>query len=353
MLLRSATGLALLALAGCVQAPVTSGLSISPTEVAVDPADFLHGVDCSNNPGAMRSFVVTLSVFDDANDTTPFILPSTLPTPCSTEAGLQTMVVPGKLYIADVDGYNEPTSAMNPFGGASSGSRQMVDAKGAFVTPRWTTRCGLSAASATMALVDRTSYIRNCEPLVDRQPSATALRVDPKNILGANPCTVATTLDVDVLLGSLAPITGMSCSAPPADLSVVAGASYRLYAHAKRLDGTTVGAECSAIGEPGEIVTPVCDALSDKGSAIIDLSGVMKSGKPACAAGLFFDVVSQGGSLNELPFSCSATAQVGPLAPGITNFSIVVYDKNGKPAQGGASCGADIAPGRMVKAICL
>ena len=349
---------ALLALGACAASPAIGGLSSSPTEVAVRPEDFLGGVECSASPGAMQSFVVTLSAFDDESDTTPFTLPSSQPTPCSAEAGIQGLVSAGKLYIAEIDGYAEPAGALKPFGGVSSGSREMRDGTDKVVVPRWSTRCGLSAASATLAFPDQTNYVASCQPLVDHQSSITALSLSPAHVLApgggeAEACQVAKTIDFDVIAGPLAPVIGMACGAPAAVVSATPGASYRLYAHTKTLAGKAVGAECFAVAAPGTTVTPSCDQLSSQGSAIIDLTGLMNKGQPACPLGMFYDVVLANTVLNPLPIACGSSAQIGPLAPGSVTFWVLVHDANGKAVAGGASCTADIAPGRAVVAKCL
>ncbi len=347
---------AIAGLAGCAATPITPTLSISPTEVAVAPEAFLGTVQCSPNPGAMQSFVVTLFAFDSESDTTPFTLPSTVPTPCSTEAGIQSAIVPGQLYIAEVDGYELPQSSLTPFGGASSGSREMVDSKGKIVAPRWTTRCGLSAASAVVAFSDQTNYLPDCEPLVDHATSPTQVRIDPASILapgGGDPCLVAATIQIDVLSGALPPIAPLACSAQPRLVPATAGTSYRLYAHTTSPKLVPLGSECGAVAAPGVTVTATCPPLSSVGAAVIDLGGLVKGGKPACPAGSFYDVIGSSGVLNHQLVPCDQAAQIGPLAPGIATFSIAVRDGKGNPAPGGAACAADVLAGRTVAAVCL
>ncbi len=349
---RSGLPCALVALAGCATAPTVTGLSTSPTEVAVRPEDFLDGVDCSNSPGAMQSYVVTLTAFEDTSDAIGFTLPSSQPTPCSSESGLQTMIVPGQLYVAEVDGYEQPAASLAPFGGSSSGSREMVDAKGAIVAPRWTTRCGLTAASAVVAFADQTNYVVGCLPMVDHKSSVTALALSPSVLApGGDPCTVAKTFDFQALVGPLEPVEGMACNAPTAVVAATAGVSYQLYAHARKLDGTSIGAACTAVAQAGKTVTPSCDAPSTQGSATIDLAGVMSKGKPACPAGMLYDVVSSK-VLNDVPLHCGAKAQIGPFDPGLVTFAILVYDGKGQPGAGGASCAVDVFPGLTSPAQC-
>ena len=136
---------------------------IQPTEVAVRPSDFLGDVSCSTNPGAMRSYVVTLTAYDDAEDVTGFTLGSSVPAPFSFVAGFREVVTVGKRYTAEVDGYDLPPEQLAPFGGASSGARQMRHSDtGEVLTPRWSTQCGKAAGSAVTASLNERVYVRPC-----------------------------------------------------------------------------------------------------------------------------------------------------------------------------------------------
>jgi hypothetical protein len=94
--------------AGCTPAITdTTGILNIATQAAilVDPRSFLGLVPCGNQPGAMRSYVATVT--DQTDSARPFTLPSSPPTPCSQSVYFQFVTV-GDVYTAEVDGYEEP-----------------------------------------------------------------------------------------------------------------------------------------------------------------------------------------------------------------------------------------------------
>jgi hypothetical protein len=95
-------------------APATA-IDLGVTAMAVDPADFLGGVECSGQDGGMGSYVATL--VDVTDPTQPFALPSSPPTPCSQVVYFQ-YVNPGDLYSAVVDGYAQSPAELVPECGA-------------------------------------------------------------------------------------------------------------------------------------------------------------------------------------------------------------------------------------------
>jgi hypothetical protein len=113
------------------------------TSVVVDPVEFLDGVACLDQPGAMRRYVATLvdvSTFSHLRPPLPIDhleLPSSAPTPCFLAVEFQRVTI-GREYVAHVEGYDrDDIAALSP------GSPIMVDrVSGAFVPPRWQTWCG-------------------------------------------------------------------------------------------------------------------------------------------------------------------------------------------------------------------
>jgi hypothetical protein len=338
---------------GCTSGTGVSSEGLAPTEVAVDPEDFLGAVPCSSQPGALRSYVVTLSVWDDADDTSPFTVGSSLPTPCTLLAGFQKVVVVGKRYTAEIDGYEDFAHELAPFGGSSGGAREMLDAEGERVSPRWRGRCGTSAADATVAVANETRRVAGCTPLEDTSTSATLVSLSPAAVLGADPCARADTLDIEPLGGGLAAVTGLACDAPAPTFAAADGVAYRFYVRTHKAGAADLGAECFASAREGETIAASCAPPSSQGALAILLGGSAGTGAPGCPADHFFDVVEAGATLNLLPLPCVAQAVVGPLAPGIRLFNVFVYDAAGKPFGDGGACGGEIEPGRTTPATCV
>lgn len=345
--------LALSALTACADDSTTILSFAVPTEVAVDPADFLGDTTCSVNEGAMRSYVMTLSAFEDATDPTPFIIGSTQPTPCSLVAGFRQVIVVGQIHSAQIDGYDVPPASLTPFGGASSGSRQMRDATtGEVVLPRWTTNCGTSGDDGAAATATRRVFVRPCEPLVDSAPTPTLLAIGPAQVLGDDACELAPSFDVSPETSALPPATGIACDGGTLTYEVEGDTSYDLYA-TTTIGEVLYGSICTARAVSGVTVTARCNPLSATGHADVRLGGVMTgSGEPLCPAGHFFDVVDGDEVLNPVPLSCTSGAQIGPLDAGLELLDVVVYDASGATVAAG-SCGVEIEPGKTSRALCV
>lgn len=341
------TCLSVLVLSGCAADDDDDLTFAVPTEIAVAPDDFLGDVPCSAFEGAVKSYVVTLHVYDDADDTTPFTLGSSLPTPCSAVVGFRDVIVIGKRYTATIDAYDVPAASLSPFGGTSSGSRQML-LDGEPVTPRWSTACGGSPESAPVATVNERVFVRPCEPLTGAAGD-TGLAVGASDVLGADPCSLATSIDLVFETGGLPDTTGLACDAEPVVFAAEPGAQYSIYATAE-IEGVVHGAVCSAEAVEGVTVRPSCAAPSPLGSATISLAGV--GDPPVCPAGAWFDLFAEEALLNATPLPCGGTAAVGPFQPGPATFVASVYDTMGAvTAQ--ASCSVAIEPGKTKGAVCL
>jgi hypothetical protein len=345
------------AAAGCGTDEEFNGTVPVPTEVAVDPTDFLGTVRCSVNEGAMRSFVVTLTAWDDLDDISPFPVGSSMPTPCSLLAGFRSGVVVGSRYSAQIDGYELAPEQLMPFGGASSGSRSMLDAETSEpVAPRWSSRCGDGVASAVVALENRRVRVRPCTPALDMGSSATALKIAPEQLLGDGACARGQSFDLVDESGTLAPITGLRCDAEPIVVDVDAATHLTLYVTAHTPFEPDRGAECQVLTAAGETVTPTCNPFTSDGGVRVRLDGLMTADadpQPACPAGAFFDVLFEGVALNAVPLPCTSQALIQPLAAGVTILDVVVFDAQGTTVGAGAICGAEVLPGKTVDALCL
>ena len=322
-----------------------------PTEVGVHPDDFLGEVGCSLNPGAMRSYVLTLFAWDNAEDVTPFVVGSTGPAPCSLLAGFRDVIVVGKRYSAEIDAYEEAPSELAPLGDPSSGARQMVLREGAgLAVPRWTTRCATGAANAATARLNELVRVRPCEPLQDAESSDTAIAIGPETVLGDNPCAVAESIDIAHPL-SVAPL---ACDAEPFLLLATAGERYSFYVTAQSVDGLTRGSECFVVAVAGQTVEPSCSALSAEGTIRVSLAGVeTSSGEPVCPAGHYYTVSIGADNLTPVPIPCGAVAQTSALADGTYLMMVTIRDAQGMVLTTAPTCGATVLPGKSVDAICL
>ncbi len=354
---RIIAGLVLVSVAGaCSEDDSYLTSYIQPTEVAVRPSDFLGDVSCSTNPGAMRSYVVTLTAYDDADDVTGFTLGSSVATPCSFVVGFREVVTVGKRYTAEVDGYDLPPEQLVPFGGASSGARQMRDSStGEVLTPRWTTRCGQTADGAATAALNELVYVRPCDALDDLAPSATAIALSPGHVLGDDPCAVAATIDIEEELVGLPAVPAVACDAEPVVFDAVAGELYSFYVSAMGLDNRLRGTQCFAMGVTGETVVPSCGTLTDQGSMRLSVAGLQVDGadEDLCPPEAYFDVLYQDEALNAVPLSCAAQAHVSPLEPATYLLDVTIYGDDGQLLGDGASCSAAVVPGKTVDGFCL
>lgn len=342
------------ALAACATDASSTSLGLSPTEITVRPADFMVGASCSPSPGGMRSYVVSLYAFDDASDTTAFPLPSSRPTPCSMTFGMREFVVAGKRYVAEIDGYEEDASSLTPVGGASGGNRAMVDAEGNVVSPRWSSRCGEAAASATVALENASTPVENCTPLVDSRASETRVRLAAADIAGAEACTEGALLDLRMLSGMLELPSQLACDAEPLDLLATPGSLARFYARLALPDDSIAGTECEVLSVNGQTVSPVCGTLSTTGSVTLDpTTGAGSSESSACPLGEFFEVRSGGDLVSAMRLACGTRVFIGPLEPGLIQLKVSTFAPDGTATAGGATCMAEVEPGRTVDAACL
>lgn len=278
--------LLLLLAAGCDAATDTTTTTATfPTSLTVDPTSFLGSVTCSNQPGALKSYVATLSEVEDGKPAVA--LASSPPIPCSQPVEFR-YVLDGHAYTVAIDGYDVPASALVPCGGPASGSRYMllsdtpkaltgacadVLRSGAVpVAPRWRTGCrNVSSKPST----DR-KVIAACEaPLAGGESSAPAgITIDPRVALGMLSCVSdggeITSFDIVAddpnQTNHLGLDCGMFASFDPQTFSytknLVPGATYTFHigAHTEGEagPGPQYTAECSAVARAGFTVPAVC-----------------------------------------------------------------------------------------------
>lgn len=326
----------------------------SPTEIAVHPADFLGEVACSTNVGALQSYVVTLSAYDDENDSTAFTVASSLASSCARTVGFRDRIVIGQRYTVEIDGYELDASSLIPFGGVSSGSRQMQQiSDGEIVAPRWSTTCGGGAADATEAIANQQQFVAPCEPLSDHAPSSTAIHFPPSAALGSDPCASASSFALYPQDNPLSPISGIACDAPAVVFDQVTPGSYTFYALTTDAEQPVRGSECFVQAQSGQTVTPLCQELSAYGHARFSIAHLKVGGAAVCPPGSSFNVLTDAIPLNSVPLPCHGEALIGPLEPGLQLLDVVIIDEQGQASSVEVSCGADIEPGRTVDGICV
>jgi len=332
------------------------GLSFStavPTEVAVNPVDFLGEATCSPLEGAVQSYVLTLLTYEDENDDSPVVVGSSLAISCASVVGFRNVIVAGARYTAEIDAYPFPPGELVPVGGSDSGARSMLR-DGSEVVPRWTTTCGGGAESAAIAVTDVQTFLRPCEPLIDGEEEAAArISLGPSQVLGPAACSVAPSFDVTSELGGLPNSLGLACDGTPVVFDAVDEQRYRVYARAENLEGTTIGTVCEARGKAGLTVEVTCGPLSDRGAVQIDLNALTDGeGAPLCPTGSFYDIVADGAVLNPVPVPCGSSTSVTSVLPGIRSYAATVYDGAGIATGRGAACTALVEAGRSVEAAC-
>lgn len=347
--------------AGCGEDDLLGSATAVPTEVAVDPADFLGDVPCRALVGAAQSYVLTLDTFgvegEDDDSATPIRVGSSGPVSCASEVGFRDVIVDGARYVASVDVFEAAPDTLTPEGGFGSGARTMIDRSGARVLPRWTTTCGGGVASAVEAVADARVAVRPCAPLTDREeetPPPTRLVVPPEQVLGPEPCAVASRFALIPIAGDLPLRTAIACNSRTPEYDVVADTAYRLYAEAEREDGTPVGAVCEARAIAGLTVVATCGPLSDRGAVQVDLASLDVSRASArCPDGARYDVVdAQGNPLNAVAVPCGATTSITSVVPGEQVYRARVFEADGAPTGDIAECTATVLPGRSVDATC-
>lgn len=332
-----------------------------PTEIAVDPLEFLGDLPCSEDEGAAQAYVAA------AVDVTPgadgFTLAASPPAPCTTRVGFRYVVV-GNAYTADIDVYDRPASELTPAGGPTSGSRVMLDASGAVVAPRWRTRCGVGAAGPAIALDDASVLVSGCDPLDGAGAAATALVVDPGDALGSLGCEGDDGGEVDAIRvvpvsvpeGATLPTVTVDCGGEPVvfDQGIVPGATYRF-----RLEGLDAagdeearwGASCVVVASDGVSRRATCEPLSGSGAIVASTTSLEDPGF-ACGVDFdAFDVILDGPEPLTLPrTACSHEVRLAPAPPGRYEGTLRTFEDD--QVERTALCEVDVAPGETAQLVC-
>ncbi len=347
-----AAALAVPIIAGCDESDSSSSTYIVPTAVGVQPEDFLGDVSCSLNEGALQSYVVVLSSFEDAEDMTEFTLGASFPTPCSHRTLFQNVVVAGQLYIAEIDGYDRLAANLAPYAEPASGARLMLDADTEeVVLPRWTTSCFGAENTAAEAIADRITYLTECDPLDESSSSEAVIEFTPVAILGDDPCSEELSFDIRPETAGLPAQLNLTCDMLPVSYEADGGVLYRFYIAVETNEGPK-GTQCFAQGKAGQTVTPMCQELSSTGAVSLDLDDLADSGDPICPSGHHFDVSLDSVPLNLVPLQCGEVASIGPLDPTDYSLDVTVFNADHELVRDGISCTAEVLPGKTTAAVC-
>lgn len=313
---------------GCGTGDGTPVSSVATTLVTVDPASFRGDVICGSQPGALRTYVATLT---DVSVSPPFRLPSSAPTPCELAVSF-AYVVPGHSYVASIEGYD--TEAVTPRGGNTSGSPVMVDpSTGERVAPVWSAQCGDADDAVTIARSFRNVVVQGCLPL-QRLTAADEswVSIDTAALLGPLRCgtnegeverlrigsTDASFDTVEVACGETSILPS-----PPDRLLRLDVAAFESGATEPRWTS-----RCDAQSQAGTTLPARCTPLSSKGTIRLRIDALLEHHGLRCAPGeveSFSVLVNQRMSLAGI--ACEDEVTIGPLDPGDYQLLVVALGR--------------------------
>lgn len=363
--------LALALLAGCEEQVLTSTGIVHPTLVEVSPDDFTADVPCLEGPGSMQVYVATLydhgfppldgtggatGEEDDGSSgaggagdgTGPKTRRSGLVS-CGTAVGF-ARVTPDHRYSVDIEAFDRADLIVNPVDDPLDPPPVRDATTNEIVPPRWTTSCGKATARA--AVVRR---IRNCEPIVDHQPStATAVELRPELALGSARCGSGPD-DVDHFeVTTAAGVQTLACGDPLvlADTTANRTLVVSVLAFAASDAAPLLGATCTAEPRLGVTVTATCAPFTDKGALEIDPTAAAAALGLDCAALRDLTLTAPGAApLRVRPSACGSLVPFVGLTRGATDVAVVATPVDGAGDVTG-TCSAQVIPGQRVLAAC-
>jgi hypothetical protein len=352
-------GIAAASLATACSTTDSSGLdfgeTVTTTAIFIDLRDALGATPCSNEKGALRSYVAT--VYDHAGGTNIVTLPSSLPTPCSVGISFR-YITPEHTYTADIDAYEARPEEIVPLGGVTSGSRHMVPVGGGdVIPPRWTSSCG-----AATAKLHTNVRFGDCSPLQDRGASnpTTAIVIDPSAALGALRCAAAggqvVSFDITPETAGLPSITGIPCGAPPLTFNagIEPGVLYRFRLDARAETGGPIvwGSACFALAEDGLTAEASCDPIVSTGDIEVSIASLLESAGAKCGEDVAtYEAILAKPAVSVGPVPCAEAARFGPLETGTYSIDVRTFNAKGEALQN-ATCEATVTPGKTAQATC-
>ncbi|HXK20126.1 MAG TPA: hypothetical protein VNG33_20080 [Polyangiaceae bacterium] len=379
-------GAGLIAFAGCSSTAATTLPVTHPTMIEVAPEDFLGDVPCASSGPGLKRYVATLfdlnrtsggfggeggeggeasSAGGQANSPggagpEQFQLPSSAPTPCLAAVGFG-FVVPGRHYRVEIDGYD--IGDLTP---RASGARQMVSPAPTdtspvtpLVAPRWSATCDRAiAVDSTIIRADQ------CQPFGAADPATPgALRVPVGSLLGnlrcgSQPGEVAA-LNVSVDAGGAVLTQSLACSKKAVALfsDLPSHAHVAVYVTAQVAGGDPAvplaGATCDGYILPDASVDAECSPLSDLGTLRVDVPGALALLSLGCNATDLTQVQVRVPA-DKTPQSFAPPACLQPFDQGFAAGTAVVTVTALKAGAelGSLTCHAEVAPGKLVTAVC-
>ncbi len=347
-----------LGIASCGGGGSGSSTNEQVTFVAVSPQDFLGDVPCTENGGGMRHYVATL--IDVTNPGTAgaapfdeFALPSSPPTPCDKTVAFGR-VRPDRAYSAAVEGYSH--SDLQPL---SPGSPTMLNPEtGEVVTPEWTTLCGdpeaVGVAAPAIARSRTTVYVRGCKPFEHTSTSSTgSASFALSDALGELSCgtEIGQVAAYRILRGSEQLDQG-DCRIAESVVSVPTDdddAPFRIEAFEDGRDAATWAAACTMIKEDLRD-TLQCEALTNDGSASLDLTAALDAAGTTCEPGASVTITEDNRELvGGVPFTCTVPLTVEGLQAGEHELLAVVSSGSDVSSF---DCSVTIEPAAVTRATC-
>jgi len=329
---------------GCTGESDVDDRRIVETGVVVDPAQFLGDLPCADIEGAPKSYVAT--VVELADETQPErLLGPSAPVSCGTPV-VFTDIRGGREYGAQVSVFDVPAD------------------QAAGATPAWTTTCGLGGAGAGAAeiVAGRQTRIRGCTAIEGAGTGTTSITVDASSAVGALGCAAdgGTIGQIQIVpiepAASGLPTVTLACGQAPVvyGAAIEPGVKYTFRLEAESTDGSTLGAQCSAVARDGLGVPATCTLLLETGSLSFPIPDLVEEAGFVCGESVSRATVSAIGADVNVPSAsvpCSADAFASSLPPGAYSGAIALYA--GPDLAASFTCAGEVVPGITTVLSCI
>ncbi len=315
--------------------------------MTVDPSDWLGDVVCSEEEGAIHSYVVTLTDVTDENNS--IVLASSPPISCTQQVHFQ-YTISEHLYTAVIHGYDYFADEILPVGGQSSGSNHMVlVSDGTSVNSRWTTNCGIEPNSPTEVILYENTHLNGCEELLDSNPLVnSSIRIELGLVFKEFSCLstggTIESYDIFPLDSDLAEILSNSCSADSIifEDGVENEKSYSFYIKAYTQGATTptYGTTCYATTQIGLESTAQCNLLSSQGAIQIAAEDLIQSTGIHCSDPNY-----------KINAKCGEDIFFSQLDPKTFTISVSLLDESDRTLEMW-TCESEVLPGKISKTDC-